>query len=87
MLAAGGDAGGCTVVTQYCSAGGLGATNDHAAGDGGNINYVSLQQYLEAGGGGGGLGRIRVNTPDMTYTRSSSSVEVGDISTGTLSTR
>jgi hypothetical protein len=49
---------------------------------------VSSGQNLFVGGGaGGGLGRIRINTENGSYTKSTSAVEEGDVSTGIISTR
>lgn len=89
LQAGGGHGAGCATVSTYCAAGGTGATVDAPAGDGMTISYTSSSSvtYFASGGGGGGLGRIRINTPDMTYSRSSSTVENGDLSVGTLSTR
>jgi hypothetical protein len=89
LLAAGGPGGGvCPVSSTYCGAGGTGATVNTAAQPGGDSLYQTTGAATSyAGGGGGGLGRIRINTPNAAYTKSSGSVEDGDISTGTLGTR
>lgn len=89
LLASGGSGGSlCSTPSTYCGAGGAGATVNNAAVAGGDSFYAAsgVGQFA-GGGGGGGLGRIRVNTPTATYTKASSSVEDGDISTGTVGTR
>ncbi len=85
LLARGGAGAGCSPPTAVCGSQGAGATNDQPAGDGGTVEFNPTG--IVAGGGGGGLGRVRVNTPDMTFSTSSSSVEIGQLSTGVLSTR
>ncbi len=88
LLAGGADGNGCTPAITNCGSGGIGATNDHAAGSGGNATYgTPTPTTFFAGGGGGGLGRLRINTPTRTYEKSNTTVEIGDLSTGTLSTR
>jgi len=51
------------------------------------MDATGTTMTIGAGGGGGGGGRIRINTPDRTYVRSSAAVEGGVVTTGTLSTR
>lgn len=89
LLTTGGPGGGvCASSSTYCGAGGAGATVNTAAQPGGDSLYQTTGAATSyGGGGGGGLGRIRVNTPNAAYTKSSGSVEDGDVSTGTLGTR
>lgn len=76
----------CSEVGIYCGVGGAGASVALAATNGGPASY-RYEDYSAAGGGGGGVGRIRINTPDRTYTKSSLTIEAGSSSVGTLSTR
>lgn len=89
LLARGGSGGAAyTTPTQACALAGTGATPSAPAVRGGDINYVGVpSNVITAGGGGGGLGRIRINTPEGTYTKSNLSIEDGSLSTGVLSTR
>lgn len=100
LLGGGGGAGDETGVGQMEFSDGsptLGATcaNSSRCGAGGNGASAgvpatagqSTLNYGIAGGGGGGLGRIRINTPDQTYEKSSSTIEAGALSTGVLATR
>ena len=89
LLATGGDGGqNCTTSTSDCGIGGHGATAGVAATRGTDAQNVNSQLFaVTAGGGGGGLGRIRINTPDQTYTKTNSSVEDGDLTVGVLATR
>lgn len=87
LLAGGGNGKGCNPAKPFCGAGGVGATVDHPAGNGGDSQNGTGPINMEGGSGGGGLGRERINTPDRTYSRSSGTVEVADVTTGTLSTR
>lgn len=88
LLTNGGDGDGCSPMSANCGGPGLGATNDRAAGAGGPAQYSSpTPTSFSTGGGGGGLGRIRINTPTMTYEKANTTVEVGDLTTGALSTR
>jgi hypothetical protein len=56
------------------------------AGAGGNLSNQGGNS-ITAGGGGGGLGRIRINTKDGTYTKANTTIEAGSVSTSVLSTR
>lgn len=68
--------------TYRCGRGGNGASAGVPATPGENtVNYGI------AGGGGGGLGRIRINTPDLTYAKTSTTLEAGVLTTGVISTR
>jgi hypothetical protein len=89
LLATGGNGNGCTPATTYCGQGGVGASPGISAGRGGDVNYTNSPSVMEisAGSGGGGLGRIRINTVDGTYTKANTAVEAGALSTGTLATR
>ena len=89
LLAHGGSGGqACFTAGAYCGGGGVGATHTTTALDGGNSAYItSGQNYFNGGGGGGGLGRIRINTPDGNYTKSTSSIEDGSLTSGVLPTR
>lgn len=79
--------GVCNAASQYCGNGGNGAAVGIPATNGGSTSYSSLPPTIGSGGGGGGLGRIRVNTRDGTYTKASSAIEAGSITTGTIATR
>jgi hypothetical protein len=77
-------------ATMYYGAEGPGAslTSSGIARDGGSVTYVtSGQNDFQGGGGGGGWGRIRINTRDGTYAKSSASIEDGALTTGTVGTR
>jgi hypothetical protein len=69
-----------------CGAGGAGASPGFSSQPGsGAIDNGA--QVVSSGGGGGGFGRIRINSPDATYTKSNSTIEAGSLTTGTLLTR
>lgn len=87
LLATGGDGGAlCTTNMNACGAAGHGATSGVGATAGADV--VDYGTYNEtSGGGGGGLGRIRINTPDQTYTKSNTTIEDGALTVGTLATR
>ena len=89
LLASGGDGGqNCTTNMPGCGVGGHGATAGLAATRGTDTAEPGAQVFaVNSGGGGGGLGRIRINTPDQTYTKTNTSVEDGDLSVGVLATR
>jgi hypothetical protein len=78
----------CSAGLQHCGNAGNGAASGIAAQDGQSPTWQSTPagNYV-GGGGGGGLGRIRINTPDGSYTTANTSVVAGDTTTGTLSTR
>ena len=76
----------CNPTSIYCGNGGNGAAPGIEAQNGGTAQYSSTQT-LSSGGGGGGLGRLRINTQSGTYTKSSSSVEAGALTTGVVGTR
>lgn len=77
----------CAPTTIYCTTGGNGAAPGVPATAGTTAAGNTTPPVIGAGGGGGGLGRIRINTPDRTYTKSSGAIEAGSLSTGVLSTR
>lgn len=89
LLAPGGTGGSaCAAPNGNCALGGAGATQGVPALAGGDIpNLGAGGVAVTAGGGGGGHGRIRINTPDQTYTKANTTVEDGVLSVGTLSTR
>jgi hypothetical protein len=72
---------------MFCGHGGDGAAPGVDAQPGVSINYSSAPAAITAGGGGGGLGRIRINTPNGTYTNANTTIEAGALTTGTLATR
>lgn len=69
-----------------CGNGGNGATATLPAGPGVGLSFMAGQEQW-TGGGGGGVGYVRINTPDTTYTKASSSVEAAVVTTGNLRTR
>ena len=89
VLATGGTGfAACTTPSTYCGVGGAGATATTVAQDGMSITYSSGSNLtFQSGGGGGGLGRLRINTADGQYTKTSSTVEDAVVSTGTIQTR
>lgn len=87
-----GGAGGQCFATTRCAMGGSGATPGVAAVPGANINPDCVLQAnrdldFAPGGGGGGLGRIRINTADATYLKSSTAYEGGAVTAGMIITR
>jgi hypothetical protein len=48
---------------------------------------ITPNTLMTSGGGGGGLGRIRINTASGAYTKASTAIEAGALSTGILTTR
>jgi len=86
LLASGG-AGGefCQHVSFPCGLGGAGATSTSLATPGGDATPSSSPAI--GGGGGGGLGRVRINSRDSTYTKSSSVLEDASVTAGTIRTR
>jgi hypothetical protein len=88
LLAFGGDgASACGAPNINCSQAGKGARSGTSATPGVDINCVSNGLPTASGGGGGGLGRVRINTASGSYTKSSSSIEQGSLTSGTISTR
>jgi hypothetical protein len=87
----GGSGYGCQPGTSSCGTPGQGASGTAAATVGGSISWTSSIPADEAefipGGGGGGVGRIRINTPNGTYTADSTASLNAVLTTGTLSTR
>ena len=69
-----------------CGNGGAGAAPGVAAQPGHVATYAGTVSAT-GGGGGGGLGRVRINTPDATYTKSNTTIEAAVVTTGTLATR
>jgi hypothetical protein len=86
LASGGGGAGLCSTATSYCGLFGLGAHTSTAAQAGGNATCDGVH-FTSAGSGGGGLGRIRVNTRDGTYSLANTAVEDGAVTTGTHATR
>jgi len=70
-----------------CSLRGAGAKPGVAATAGVDIDCLSNGKATVSGSGGGGLGRIRINTVDGTYTKASSATEGGALTSGTIATR
>jgi hypothetical protein len=87
--ALGGDGGyGCATTDPHCTMQGIGAKPGVAATAGVNAaTCIGDGTPLVTGGGGGGMGRIRINTADGTYTKASSAVEDGVVSAGMIETR
>jgi hypothetical protein len=74
--------------TFNCANGGNGAGRDSPATDAATVPYFSTANYIfVAAGGGGGLGYIRINTRDGSYTKASTSTESGVLTTGPIRTR
>jgi hypothetical protein len=79
--------GVCTGPSEYCSDGGNGAPGNRAGLSivlPANMGLPNPTTY--SGGGGGGIGRIRVNTADGTFTPSGSAILVGIQTNGTMLT-
>ncbi len=89
LNAIGGDGGyGCATIDPHCTMQGIGAKPGVAATAGANAAMcIGDGTPVVTGGGGGGMGRIRINTADGTYTKASSAVEDGVVSAGTIETR
>lgn len=81
-----GQTGESCSAPAYCASGGMGGTATSSPTAGSDVSWVD-QQIVKSGGGGGGVGRVRINTPSGSYSKSSSTVEVAASSTGILSTR
>jgi hypothetical protein len=79
----------CAPADPFCGNGGDGASVGIAATAGATIPYSILDGalVLSAGGGGGGMGRVRINTRDGAYTKSSTTVEAAALTTGVIKTR
>ncbi len=74
----------CNPTVTTCGSGGAGAAPTSAATGGGPTGTFTSggnTQYA-AGGGGGGIGRIRINTKDGTFTTSSSVILAADVTNG-----
>lgn len=69
-----------------CPDGGDGAAPGFAATPG-ESSPTMTGSNLISGGGGGGLGRVRINTPDAAYLKSSVAVEAAVVTTGIVQTR
>jgi hypothetical protein len=78
--------GKCIATSTYCGAGGDGGSKSTLPGDGGTPPATN-GQVTGAGGGGGSVGRIRINTADGTYVKSSGTIEAGALTTGKIATR
>jgi hypothetical protein len=87
--ALGGDGGyACATQDPHCTAKGIAARPGVAATAGADAAMcIGDGTPLVTGGGGAGMGRIRINTADGTYTKASSAVEDGVVSAGTIETR
>jgi hypothetical protein len=89
--ALGGNGVGCQSGTLSCGTPGAGATGTSAATIGGSISWTSSlpadSVEFVPGGGGGGVGRIRINTLNGSYTADSTASLNAVLTTGTLSTR
>ncbi|MBA3451997.1 MAG: hypothetical protein H0T42_02735 [Deltaproteobacteria bacterium] len=77
----------CMPSTSSCTPGGNGAAPGVPATPGTNTSSSQTLMEIGAGGGGGGLGRIRINTPNQIYIKTSSVIEAGVTTVGTLSSR
>lgn len=77
----------CGSTAFTCSVRGLGARPGVGATPGADISCVANGKPTKSGGGGGGLGRVRINTADGTYTKASTAVEEAVVSTGMIATR
>ncbi|MDQ3365316.1 MAG: hypothetical protein M3680_07810 [Myxococcota bacterium] len=80
-------ASACQVASRNCGLGGTGASVLGPASDGGDITGNTPDSKHASGGGGGGLGRVRINTADGTYVKSSEAVEDGSLTTDVIRTR
>jgi hypothetical protein len=70
-----------------CSAGGAGASPTVAAPNAAEFDGVTGIANVSTGGGGGGLGRIRINTADGTFTPGSGALVAGALTVGTVATQ
>ena len=87
LVSGGGGAQACATPLPSCGLGGAGATRTTAASKGMDITGNNLGSLHASGSGGGGLGFLRINTIDSTYTKNTSVVEDGSLSTGLIRTR
>jgi hypothetical protein len=88
LATGGGGAQACTTPSMTCGAGGFGATTTSPATPGMDVPYTTAANiYIASGGGGGGMGRIRINTSSGAYTKSSTTIEAGALTVGTIATR
>lgn len=88
LNALGGNGAQCLLTDGHCPSAGMGARPGVAATPAANAAAcIGDGTPLTTGGGGGGLGRIRINTADGTYTKASSAVEDGIVSSGIIRTR
>jgi hypothetical protein len=86
LLATGGSGGSCPMVMN-CGVGGQGASATTLPVVGADVSCPADQTTATGGGGGGGLGRLRVNTHDGIYTKSNTTVEDANASSGVVQTR
>jgi hypothetical protein len=86
LVARGGAGEGCTPPTAGCGLPGLGATSTQPATNGGDVENTGSGSFT-GGSGGGGLGRIRINTKDQTYSKANTTLEDGLLTVGTTRTR
>ncbi len=79
----------CAPPDPFCGNGGNGASDMTAATAGETVFYSNANSArgFSSGAGGGGMGRVRINTKDGTYTKSSTTVEAAVLTAGTLKTR
>jgi hypothetical protein len=91
VSAIGGKGAGCQAGTTSCGTPGAGGTGAAPPGVGGSISWnsglsASTTEYIP-GGGGGGAGRIRINTPNGSYSADSTASLNAILTTGILGTR
>ena len=74
----------CAARDGLCGDGGDGATATIGAANGGDTKKPVSGELvsLDAGGGGGGVGRIRINTTDGTFTRTGTAIVAGHLTSG-----
>jgi len=77
----------CVPSSQFCTDGGNGAAPNAAAGSSADVAHTGTTSIYSAGGGGGGLGRLRINTADGTYTNSNTTIEAAATTSGVVTTR
>jgi len=84
----GGNGFACLLADAHCPAAGMAARPGVASTPAANApTCIGDGIPLTTGGGGGGMGRIRINSADGTYTKASSAVEDGLVSSGMIETR